>query len=160
MIHLCFSFPCAAFFSEQRGPGAWGKCLPKTSRFHFFSPFKDVHSLNPDRSLTDNDKASLVNASVVQSEVVSIHSVDHMCAWFLREAQLKGVNSDLVCKCWDLKDAYKQIPFSDSAYKMDSCFVSIFQTDRRLRFINKKLFLLGRLHQQQLSSDVPWPYGR
>ena len=51
----------------------------------------------------DDYKASMVNSSVVQSEGVTVHTIDHIAA-----------------KCWDLSDAYKQVPLSDEAFELDS----------------------------------------
>ena len=61
----------------------------------------------------DDYKASLVNASVVQSEAVCVHSIDHiggLCAWLLQQPCEKGFN-DWSCKCWGLKDACKPSAF-------------------------------------------------
>ena len=70
----------------------------------------------------DDYKASMVNSSVVQSEGVTVHTIDHIAAmisvWF-RLSESKA-DSSLVAKCWDLSDAYKQVPLSDEAFELDS----------------------------------------
>eukprot|EP00435_Cladocopium_sp_Y103_P041803 s1348_g11.t1 len=74
----------------------------------------------------DDYKASLVNASVTQPEVVCIHSIDHIAglgAELLRAHVARGRSVQLVAKCWDLASAYKQVPLSEGAYEYASCIV-------------------------------------
>ena len=74
----------------------------------------------------DDYKASLVNSSVTQTEVVTLHGVDHiagMGAAFIKAFASQGRQQALVAKCWDLAAAYKQIPLSDEAYELDSYIV-------------------------------------
>ena len=72
----------------------------------------------------DDYKASMVNASVTQTEGVSVHGVDHIAAMVSeRMKQLRrkgGAHCQLLGKCWDLAAAYKQVPLSDEAYDMDA----------------------------------------
>ena len=71
----------------------------------------------------DDCKASGINASVTQSEQVSIHSIDHIAAMigmWIRRNEETGCSRGLTAKTWDLADAYKQVPLSDAAYQLDS----------------------------------------
>ena len=84
-----------------------------------------VHQRDKVRPI-DDYKASLVNASVTQTEVVTLHGVDHiagMGASYVQSLEECGRAEALVAKCWDLAAAYKQIPLSDEAYEMDSYIV-------------------------------------
>ena len=70
----------------------------------------------------DDYEASLVNFAVTQNEGVTIHTVDHiasMLAFWMKSGSL-SVGDGLVAKCWDLSDAYKQVPLSDEAFHLDS----------------------------------------
>eukprot|EP00435_Cladocopium_sp_Y103_P061364 s1087_g23.t1 len=74
----------------------------------------------------DDYKASLVNASVTQPEMVCLHSVDHIAglgAQLIRAHARRGRNVSLLAKCWDLASAYKQVPLSEDAFKYDSFLV-------------------------------------
>eukprot|EP00435_Cladocopium_sp_Y103_P054063 s402_g17.t1 len=74
----------------------------------------------------DDYKASLVNASVTQPEMVCLHSVDHIAglgAQLIRAHAMRGKNVLLLAKCWDLASAYKQVPLSEDAFKYDSFLV-------------------------------------
>ena len=71
----------------------------------------------------DDCKASGINSSVTQSEQVSIHSIDHIAAMigmWIRCNEETGCSRGLTAKTWDLADAYKQVPLSDTAYRLDS----------------------------------------
>ena len=79
----------------------------------------------------DDDKASLVNSSVTQTEVVTLHGVDHiagMGAALIKSFISQGRREALLAKCWDLAAAYKQIPLSDEAYEMDS-YIIVYNPD-------------------------------
>ena len=85
-----------------------------TKRF----PVKQKNKVRP----IDDYKASLVNFAVTQSEGVTIHTIDHiasMTACWMRSGSLSS-DDPLVAKCWDLSDAYKQVPLSDNAFELDS----------------------------------------
>ena len=74
----------------------------------------------------DNYLSSLVNAVVSQSEQVPVHTLDvvaGMLSLWLHMLPLKSLSDGLVCKCWDLSAAYKQIPLSDKSFEKDSFFV-------------------------------------
>ncbi len=71
---------------------------------------------------TEGYKASLVNFAVTQNEGVTIHTIDHiasMLAFWMKSGSLNS-EDQLVAKCWDLSDAYKQVPLSDEAFGLDS----------------------------------------
>ena len=75
----------------------------------------------------DDYKASLVNFAVSQTEGVTIHTIDHitaMTSWWMRSGSLSPDDA-LVAKCWDLSDAYKQVPLSDEAFDLDS-YLAVF----------------------------------
>ena len=75
----------------------------------------------------DDYKANMVNQSVIQTEGVTVHTLDHissMTACWLRKCEGKKSRRRLVAKYW-VSDAYKQIPLSDSAYDMDS-FLAVY----------------------------------
>eukprot|EP00435_Cladocopium_sp_Y103_P073576 s203_g44.t1 len=79
----------------------------------------------------DDYKASMVNASVTQTEGVTVHTIDHvaaMVAAWLRMSSSSGRACGLRAKCWDLSDAYKQLPLSDHAFDHDS-FLVVFDPD-------------------------------
>ncbi|CAE7770088.1 unnamed protein product [Symbiodinium sp. CCMP2592] len=74
----------------------------------------------------DNYLSSLVNSVVSQSEQVPVHTLDvvaGMLAMWLHLSPLKSLREGLVCKCWDLSAAYKQLPLSDKSFEKDSFFV-------------------------------------
>ena len=86
-----------------------------TKRF----PVKQQNKVRP----IDDCKASLVNFAVTQNEGVTIHTIDHiasMLAFWMKGGSL-SVGDGLVAKCWDLSDAYKQVPLSVEAFHLDSC---------------------------------------
>ena len=58
---------------------------------------------------------------------MTIHTIDHiaaMTAWWMRSGALTPEDA-LVAKCWDLSDAYKQVPLSDEAFELDS-YLAVF----------------------------------
>ena len=99
--------------------GPIGKeCLPAGSTLTKRFPVKQKNKVRP----IDDYKASLVNFAVSQSEGVTIHTIDHiasMIAFWLKSGSLSAKES-VVAKCWDLSDAYKQVPLSDEAFHLDS----------------------------------------
>ena len=81
-----------------------------------------VKQKNKVRPIDDDYKASLVNYAVTQNEGVTIHTIDHiasMLAFWMRSGSLSP-DDGLVAKCWDLSDAYKQVPLSDEAFTWQS----------------------------------------
>ena len=93
--------------------------LPAGSTLTKRFPVKQKNKVRP----IDDYKASLVNFAVTQNERVTIHTIDHiasMIAFWMKSGSLSAEDG-LVAKCWDLSDAYKQVPLSDEAYHLDSC---------------------------------------
>eukprot|EP00435_Cladocopium_sp_Y103_P000415 s4522_g1.t1 len=74
----------------------------------------------------DDYRASLVNSSVTQTEGVTVHAIDHIAAmialWMRASVGSKKVGG-LTAKCWDLSDAYKQLPLSVHAFEHDAYLV-------------------------------------
>ena len=59
-------------------------------------------------------EASLVNSSVTQVEVVTLHGVDHIAGMgsaLLKSLKNHGRDDALVAKCWDLASAYNKYPY-------------------------------------------------
>ena len=97
--------------------------LPAGSTLTKRFPVKQKNKVRP----IDGYKASLVNYAVTQTEGVTIHTIDHiaaMTAWWMRSGALTPGDA-LVAKCWDLSDAYKQVPLSDEAFDLDS-YLAVF----------------------------------
>ena len=89
----------------------------------------------------DNYLSSLVNAVVSQSEQVPVHTLDvvaGMLSLWLHMSPLKSLSDGLVCKCWDLSTAYKQIPLSDKSFEKDSFFVIFCPKLRKQHVIYKQ----------------------
>ena len=92
--------------------------LPAGSALAKSFPVKQKNRVRP----IDDYKASLVNFAVTQNEGVTIHTIDHiasMIAFWMRNGTLSDKDG-LVAKCWDVSDAYKQVPLSDEAFHLDS----------------------------------------
>ena len=92
--------------------------LPPGSTLTKRFPVKQKNKVRP----IDDYKASLVNFAVTQNEGVTIHTIDHiasMAACWMRSGNLNQ-GDPLVAKCWDLSDAYKQVPLSDNAFELES----------------------------------------
>ena len=73
-----------------------------------------------------------MNASVTQTEGVTIHTLDHIASliacWMRACADCRS-RSKILAKCWDLADAYKQVPLSDEAFSLDS-YLTVFNPDK------------------------------
>ena len=96
--------------------------LPAGSTLTKRFPVKQKNKVRP----IDDYKASLVNYAA-QTEGVTIHTIDHIAAmtsWWMRSGALSPDDA-LVAKCWDLSDAYKQVPLSDEAFDLDS-YLAVF----------------------------------
>ncbi len=92
--------------------------LPAGATLRKRFPVKQKNNVRP----IDDYKASLVNFAVTQNEGVTIHTIDHiasMIAFWMKRGSLRAKDG-LVAKCWDLSDAYKQVPLSDEAFHLDS----------------------------------------
>ena len=97
--------------------------LPPGSTLTKRFPVKQKNKVRP----IDDYKASLVNFAVTQNEGVTIHTIDHIAAMtscWMRHGNLNH-RDPLVAKCWDLSDAYKQVPLSDNAFELDS-YLAVF----------------------------------
>ena len=83
--------------------------LPAGSTLTKRFPVKQKNKVRP----IDDYKASLVNFAVTQNEGVTIHTIDHIASMiaFLMGSGSLSASDGLVAKCWDLSDAYKQVPF-------------------------------------------------
>ena len=125
-----------------------------TKRF----PVKQKNKVRP----IDDYKASLVNFAVTQNEGVTIHTIDHiasMTACWMKSGNLSQ-EDPLVAKCWDLSDAYKQVPLSDNAFELDSYLAVYDPSSRTQKFSNKGCYPLVPLRQSQPSSEFLWLFGR
>lgn len=94
-----------------------------TKRF----PVRQKNKVRP----IDDYKANMVNHSVTESEGVTVHTIDHvasMVSYWLRIRESHPTRTDLCAKCWDLSDAYKQIPLSDEAYEQD-VFLAVYNPE-------------------------------
>ena len=92
--------------------------LPAGSTLAKRFPVKQKNKVRP----IDDYKASLVNFAVTQNEGVTIHTIVHiasMIAFWMKNGTLSDKDG-LVAKCWDMSDAYKQVPLSDEAFHLDS----------------------------------------
>ena len=90
--------------------------LPAGSSLTKCFPVKQENKVRP----IDDYKASLVNFAVAESQGVTIHTFDHiasMIAFSIKSGSLSAKDG-LVAKCWDLSDAYKQVPLSDEAFHL------------------------------------------
>lgn len=111
-----------------------------TKRF----PVKQKNKIRP----IDDYRSSMVNSSVSQPEGVSIHSLDHICAMialWMNLAQSHGVECKLASKCWDLKDAYKQVPLSDQAYELDAYLAVYNPVKKRVEVYRQKVLPFGSI---------------
>ena len=102
--------------------------LPPGSTLTKRFPVKQKNKVRP----IDDYKASLVNFAVTQNEGVTIHTIDHiaaMTACWMKDGNLSHTDP-LVAKCWDLSDAYKQVPLSDNAFELDS-YLAVYDPSSR-----------------------------
>ena len=95
---------------------------------HRFGVLQGVSEEGPKVRPIDNYLSSQVNAAVTQVEQVSVHTIDvvaGMLGCWLHEWFLAGrpSHSSPLCKAWDLRTAYKQLPLSDASFELDSYFV-------------------------------------
>ena len=98
----------------------------------------------------DDYKASMVDASVTQTEGVSVHGVDHIAAMVSeRMKQLRrkgGAHCQLLGKCWDLAAAYKQGPLSDEAYDMDAYLMVFNPASQQPEVFQQRVLPFGTGH--------------
>ncbi|CAE7715963.1 car [Symbiodinium sp. CCMP2592] len=116
------------------GPLSPDQIPEDASLTHRFGVIQGSNEEGPKVRPIDNYLSSQVNAAVTQVEQVSVHTIDvvaGMLACWLNEWFISGrpEHSTPVCKAWDLRTAYKQLPLSDLAYALDSFFV-LFNIER------------------------------
>ncbi|CAE7241857.1 unnamed protein product [Symbiodinium sp. CCMP2592] len=116
------------------GPLSPDQIPEDASLTHRFGVIQGSNEDGPKVRPIDNYLSSQVNAAVTQVEQVSVHTIDvvaGMLACWLNEWFVSGrpEHSTPVCKAWDLRTAYKQLPLSDLAYALDSFFV-LFNIER------------------------------
>ena len=83
-----------------------------------------------------------MNFAVTQNEGVTIHTIDQiaaMLACWMRNFPNKP-DDGLVAKCWDLSDAYKQVPLSDEAFELD-LYLAVYDPDSKVAKIFKQRVL-------------------
>ena len=97
--------------------------LPSGSTLTKRFPVRQKNKVRP----IDDYKASMVKFVVTQTEGVTIHTIDHIAAMIALWLRPDGSHQSekLVAKCWDLSEAYKQIPLSDQAFELDS-FLAVY----------------------------------
>lgn len=105
----------------------------------------------------DDYKASLANFAVTQTEGVTIHTIDHIAAmisWWMRSGSLSPCDGRMA-ECWELSDAYKQVPLSEEAFDLDS-YLAVYKapTVRQQRSSNSVSCPLDRWPRSQLSQSV------
>eukprot|EP00438_Fugacium_kawagutii_P031568 Skav201075 [mRNA] locus=scaffold5595:979:2202:- [translate_table: standard] len=111
-----------------------------TKRF----PVRQKNKIRP----IDDYKANMVNQSVTQTEGVTIHTIDHiasMVSYWLRASSSLNGRAELVAKCWDLSDAYKQIPLSDEAYHRDAFLAVYCPESQKAEVFRQKVLPFGSI---------------
>ena len=92
-------------------------------------------------------KASLVNFAVTQNEGVTIRTIDHIAA--MTSCWMKNGNLNhrdpLVAKCWDLSDAYKQVPLSDNALELDSYLAVYDPSSKGAKIFKQRVLPFGSI---------------
>ena len=95
---------------------------------------------------------------------MTIHTIDHiasMMACWMRSRSLES-NDGLVAKCWDLSDAYKQVPLSDGAYDLDS-YLAVYDpsTGAATKIFKQSVLPFGSIASvTAFLREFLWPYGR
>ncbi|CAE7296178.1 car, partial [Symbiodinium sp. CCMP2592] len=110
------------------GPVPLDQIPEHASLTHRFGVLQGHTDEGPKVRPIDNYLTSQVNSSVTQVEQVSVHTIDvvaGMLGCWLNEWFMSGrpEHSAPVCKAWDLRTAYKQLPLSDSSFELDSFFI-------------------------------------
>eukprot|EP00438_Fugacium_kawagutii_P024944 Skav213201 [mRNA] locus=scaffold2826:375883:385109:- [translate_table: standard] len=146
---------------EELDRGLWEATLKEVGKGFLEGPVEPA-SMPPESLLTkrfpvrqknkirpiDDYKANMVNQSVTQTEGVTIHTIDHiasMVAYWLRASSSLDGRAELVAKCWDLSDAYKQIPLSDDPYSRDA-FLAVYCPDsQKAEVFRQKVLPFGSI---------------
>ncbi|CAE7235623.1 unnamed protein product [Symbiodinium sp. CCMP2592] len=110
------------------GPIALSDVPSNASLTHRFGVRQGESEDGPKIRPIDNYLSSQVNSAVSQNEQISVHTIDivaGLLGCWLNEWFLSGRSEHAapVCKAWDLRTAYKQLPLSDSSYELDSYFI-------------------------------------
>lgn len=116
--------------------------LPEGSLLTKRFPVKQKNKVRP----IDDYKANMVNHSVTQTEGVTVHTIDHvaaMVAYWLKAGADKPDRTHIRAKCWDLSDAYKQIPLSDSAYENDAYLAVYCPSSQEAKIFKQKVLPFG-----------------
>ena len=117
--------------------------LPPGSTLTKRFPVRQKNKVRP----IDDYKASLVNFAVTQNEGVTIHTIDHiaaMTACWMKDGNLNHTDP-LVAKCWDLSDAYKQVPLSDNAFELDSYLAVYDPSSRGAKIFKQRVLPFGSI---------------
>ena len=117
--------------------------LPPGSTLTKRFPVKQKNKVRP----MDDYKASLVNFAVTQNEGVTIHTIDHiasMTACWMKSGHL-SLEDPLVAKCWDLSDAYKQVPLSDNAFELDSYLAVYDPSSKDAKIFKQRVLPFGSI---------------
>ena len=119
--------------------------LPPGSTLTKRFPVRQKNKVRP----IDDYKASLVNFAVTQNEGVTIHTrtIDHiaaMTACWMKDGNLKH-GDPLVAKCWDLSDAYKEVPLSDNAFELDSYLAVYDPSSRGAKIFKQRVLPFGSI---------------
>ena len=117
--------------------------LPPGSTLTKRFPVKQKNKVRP----IDDYKASLLNFAVTQNEGVTIHTIDHiasMTACWMKSGHL-SLEDPLVAKCWDLSDAYKQVPLSDNAFELDSYLAVYDPSSKDAKIFKQRVLPFGSI---------------
>ena len=117
--------------------------LPPGSTLTKRFPVKQKNEVRP----IDDYKASLVNFAVTQHEGVTIHTIDHiasMTACWMKSGHL-SLADPLVAKCWDLSDAYTQVPLSDNAFELDSYLAVYDPSSKDAKIFKQRVLPFGSI---------------
>ena len=84
---------------------------------------------------------------MTQNEGVTVHTIDHiaaMTACWMKDGNLNHTDP-LVAKCWDLSDAYKQVPLSDNAFELDSYLAVYDPSSRGAKIFKQRVLPFGSI---------------
>ena len=90
----------------------------------------------------------MVNSAVTQPEAVSIHTIDHISAMvssWLKALHGRDQSVQLVSKCWDLADAYKQVPISEESFEYEAFLVVYNPATQRPEIYKQRVLPFGSI---------------
>ena len=90
----------------------------------------------------------MVNSAVTQPEAVSIHTIDHisaMVSYWLKALHGRDQSVQLVSKCWDLADAYKQVPISEESFEYEAFLVVYNPATQRPEIYKQRVLPFGSI---------------